>query len=277
MIGALLWGLAPAAAKGSLTACSPEFLSTFRLAISAVIFRLAAGGSARWFVADPWVWVAGIALGLDFTLYSQGLRHTPASEAGLLVNLEPVATILLAVWLLGERLTLHRVAGSLTTLLGVGLVSASSIASDAPPDDLRRLGALLVMASSLAWSVYAVAQRRTDLGPTIAHRLTAIFGVATLVTLPGLLAAPARELHADPVGWAFLLLVTFLCTSTVYLLYARAQQLLDVSVLAVLLCPIPVASLGFAALLLGEPVTLSLVLAAALVSAGVWIIAHEPT
>lgn len=277
MIGALLWGLAPAAAKGSLTACSPEFLSTFRLAISAVIFRLAAGGSARWFVADPWVWVAGIALGLDFTLYSQGLRHTPASEAGLLVNLEPVATILLAVWLLGERLTLHRVAGSLTTLLGVGLVSASSIASDAPPDDLRRLGALLVMASSLAWSVYAVAQRRTDLGPTIAHRLTAIFGVATLVTLPGLLAAPAREFHADPVGWAFLLLVTFLCTSTVYLLYARAQQLLDVSVLAVLLCPIPVASLGFAALLLGEPVTLSLVLAAALVSAGVWIIAHEPT
>jgi hypothetical protein len=43
-----------------------------------------------------------------------------------------------------------------------------------------------------------------------------------------------------------LLVLIVLCTVAVYLVYARSQQLVDVSVLAVVLCSIPVFAVAFA-------------------------------
>jgi drug/metabolite transporter (DMT)-like permease len=64
-------------------------------------------------------------------------------------------------------------------------------------------------------------------------------------------------------------------TGLVYWVYARAQDLLDVSVLAVLLCSIPVFAVLFAYVLLGEPLTGRLVLGGLVVIAGIVVIAAE--
>lgn len=276
VVGAALWGLAPVAAKRALEAVSPDLLSTIRLGASSVLFYICAGKGARCFVADRWVWMAGIALGLDFVMYSHGLGYTTAAAAGLLVTVEPVATILLAMWLLGERLNRYRLAGSLLTLTGVLIVNLDGVDLRRIGGDGRLFGNLLVMASALAWSVYAVAQRRTLLGATVFHRLAPIFLVATLATVPNLLRPGAWTIHHDPGGWWMLAVLTLFCTSAVYMVYARAQQLVEVSALAVLLSAIPVFSLIFAALLLDESITRMILLGAALVTCGVLVIALEP-
>lgn len=276
LLGSALWGLAPVATKDALRACSPDLVTTTRLAVSMVVFHACAGAGVRWLVSDRWIWIAGIALGLDFVMYSHGLQHTSASVAGLLVNVEPIATIGLAVWLLGERLTRHRRVGSLATLSGVLLVSADGVNFRDLGTDLRMLGNLLVAASALAWSVYAVAQRRTHIGTTLFHRLTPIFAVATLTSLPGLLLPGAFEVHPDPSGWLMLAILTLLCTGAVYLVYARAQQLMEVSALAILLSSIPVFTIGFATVILHEPLTPLVAIGCGLVTFGVVVIAREP-
>jgi drug/metabolite transporter (DMT)-like permease len=64
-------------------------------------------------------------------------------------------------------------------------------------------------------------------------------------------------------------------TTVVYWIYARAQELIDVSVLSMLLCTIPVFAVAFAYVLLREPVTLKLVEGGAVILAGILLIATE--
>ncbi len=72
-----------------------------------------------------------------------------------------------------------------------------------------------------------------------------------------------------------LLMLILLCTITVYALYARCQELVDVSALAVVLASIPIFAVGFAWLILGEPVSARLITGGGVVLAGVLIIASE--
>ncbi len=274
LLAAALWGLAPVAIKGALRGFSPEFIGCFRLAVAACIFRLLAGKGARWFVADPWVCVSGMALGIDFVLFNYGLQLTPANVAGLVVNAEVVSTIGLAVWLLGERLTPRHVLGAAVTLAGVMVVSSDGLTWQALKSGPAQ-GNRLVMAASVAWSLYAVAQRRSPYGTKLFERLTPVFSVAALTAAPGLLHRGAWDVAG---GWAptlMLVVLTLFCTALVYLVYARVQQLIDVSVLAILLCLIPVFAVVFAYVLLGEPLTAPLLLGGSLVMAGIAVIAVE--
>ena len=53
---------------------------------------------------------------------------------------------------------------------------------------------------------------------------------------------------------AMFIVLAIFGTGVVYWVYARAQQLIDVSMLAILLCTIPVFAVAFAYFLLREPV-----------------------
>lgn len=274
-LSAGLWGFGPVATKGALQGFAPEFISVFRLTLAALLFRVLAGEGAQWFVADIWVWVAGVALGADFILYNYGIQHTSANVAALVINVELVSTIGFAVWLLGERLSRRRVLGSAVTLSGVLLVGLNGVRlSDVLPGG-QTVGNMLVMAAGISWSLFAVAQRRARGGHRLFHRLTPIFSVAALTTLPLLLHRSAWMMTGGVRPTVMLVALAILCTGLVYLVYGRAQEFLDVSVLAILLCSIPVFAVVFAYVLLGEPVTQRLLLGGGVIVAGIAIIAAE--
>ena len=71
------------------------------------------------------------------------------------------------------------------------------------------------------------------------------------------------------------LVLTFFGTSIVYWIYARAQQLIDVSILAILLCTIPIFTVLFAYVLFGERLTPVLLAGGGIVTAGIALIATE--
>jgi O-acetylserine/cysteine efflux transporter len=275
LLAAALWGLAPVATKAALQGFSPELISCLRLALAALLFRMLAGESARWFVADVWVWVAGVGLGADFILYNYGMQRTSANVAGLVINVEMVSTIGFAVWLLGERLTVHRVVGSLVTLGGVLMVSFDQSSVAALTDSSRVVGNVLVMTAGVAWSLFAVAQRRAPSGNNLFRRLTPIFSVAALTTTPTLLHHGAGVITGGIMPTTMLVILIVFGTGLVYWVYARSQELIDVSVLAVLLCSIPVFTVLFSYALLGEPLTRRLAVGGAIVVAGIVVIALE--
>lgn len=271
---AALWGLAPVATKGALAGFSPELIGVLRLALAALLFWLLSPRGPL-FVWDPWLWLAGLALGVDFILYNYGLQRTSASISGLVINVEVVSTVGFAMWLLGERLTVRRVIGCLVTLGGVGIVTVDGLHLSAWFADARMVGNLMVMAAGVSWSLFAIAQRRADTATDLCGRLATTFAVAAATLVPTLLHADAWRVTGGLGPSINVVVLTLFCTGLVYFLYGRAQQLIDVSVLAILISSIPVFAVLFAALVLGEPLTERLVAGGGFVVAGILIIAAE--
>jgi len=275
LIAAALWGLTPVATKTALNGFSPELLTFARLFIAAVLFRILAGSGARWFIADRWIWLAGAGLGADFVLYNYGMERTAANVAGLVVNVELLSTISFAVAILGERLNARRIGGGLITLAGVVAVTVDGVSlSDITRSD-RFLGNVLVMLAGISWSLFAVAQRRTRFGRNLFERLTPIFSIAAMITSPVMLRRGAWVFTPAVAPVLMFIVLTVFGTGVVYWIYARAQDVLDVSVLSILLCAIPIFAVLFAYVLLHEPVTLSLVAGGSIIVAGIILIATE--
>ena len=255
LVAAGLWGLTPVATKAALEGFTPEFIGFVRLAVATVLFWLAAGRRTPWFLADPWIWLAGAGLGADFLLYNYGVEPTAANVAGLVVNIELISTIVLAVYILGERLSSRRMLGGGMTLAGVLIVTADGLRLSDLTGNSRTLGNVLVMLAGIAWSVFAVAQRRAQIGGTLFQRLTPIFSVATLVMLPAMLRREAWVVAGGVLPVVMFAILTIFGTNAVYWIYGRAQELIEVSVLSILLCAIPVFAVLFAYALLNERLT----------------------
>jgi drug/metabolite transporter (DMT)-like permease len=77
--------------------------------------------------------------------------------------------------------------------------------------------------------------------------------------------------------WPILMfsVLTVFGTGVVYWIYARAQELIDVSVLSILLCTIPIFTVAFSYAFLRESVTLQLVAGGAIILGGTVLIATE--
>ena len=269
---AACWGFGPVATKAALDGYSPEIIGVVRLGAAALCFRVLAGGGTRWLPDEPWLVLAGVALGIDFLLFNKGLQLSTAGRTGLLVNFGQVANIVLARAVLGEALTAHRLVGAALTLAGVATVA--TIGRDSSGEG-SIVGNVLIMLASVAWATYAVAQRRAARRANVSQLLSPIFVLATLVSALAMVSPGAWH---DPGGAGpTAMLVAAVAVSTVapYLLYSRGQELLDVVVLTIVLASTPVFALVLAWLLLGEPITERVVVGGIVILAGIVVVAIE--
>jgi drug/metabolite transporter (DMT)-like permease len=278
LLAAALWGLAPVATKGALAGYAPETINVVRLGVAAVVLHVVSGvGGNRtpWFPRDRWSWIGGVALAADFILYNYGVQRTEASISGLVINAEVVSTIVFAMWLLGERLNVRRVAGSLITLAGVAVATTANVSLGDLAAPEHRLGNIMVMLAGICWSLFAVTQRLAPKRSSLVQTLAPIFAVSTLTSAPLLLGRSAWRNTMGTEPTVMLLALIVLCTITVYLVYAMSQQMVDVSTLAIVLATIPIFAVGFAHLLLAEPLSSRIAASAAVILLGVLVIATE--
>ena len=170
---------------------------------------------------------------------------------------------------------MRRVVGSLLTLGGVVYVAAEGVSLQDLTAADKVIGNVLVMLAGIAWSLYAVAQRRAPRQPNTFRLMAPIFVVATLTTMPPMLLPSAWTVNAGVFPTVMLLAVTLLSTITVYVVYARCQELVDVSVLAIVIASIPLFAIAFAWLLLGESISSRVIAGGIAVFAGVLLIATD--
>ncbi|HET6311480.1 MAG TPA: EamA family transporter, partial [Candidatus Nitrosotalea sp.] len=74
---------------------------------------------------------------LAISLFMAGLPRVGAARAALLSTVEPVLTVLLAVVLLGDRLSVIQVMGGVLVLLAVVLVQATYLWRPGPSSGLK--------------------------------------------------------------------------------------------------------------------------------------------
>ena len=59
------------------------------------------------------------SLAIAYTLYAYILKFIPADEAGIFLYVDPIASILVAIPLLGEKLTISFILGSILVFFGI--------------------------------------------------------------------------------------------------------------------------------------------------------------
>jgi drug/metabolite transporter (DMT)-like permease len=209
---------------------------------------------------------------LDFA----GLRYISAGLGRLILYLYPTLVLLLSAVVLKQRIRRAHLASLALSYGGIALVFQHEAAMEGDMHSLA-LGTLLVFAGAVCYAVYLVA------GTSIVRRLGAIrltaFGslAATIFVLAHFFVAydPRRLVVADEVYWLTLVMAIF---STVLPLWLLAEGLkrIGANQVALIACIGPISTIALAHVFLGEPVTASQLIGAALVLAGVMIISLKP-
>jgi DME family drug/metabolite transporter len=127
LVAGLAYALYVLAAKASLGRSSPLPLAALTFTVAAVLltpalFWISTPGpqlAAGW----PWLlYLGGIGTAGAYAMYTVGLRHVPASVAGVTTLLEPLTATILGVALFGERLGAGGWLGALLLLIALGLL-----------------------------------------------------------------------------------------------------------------------------------------------------------
>jgi O-acetylserine/cysteine efflux transporter len=271
---AAIWGLNFVVIEVGLDDFPPLLLSALRYALASLPL-LIIGGTA----GVPWRWVlaVGVAIGVvKFSLLFIGMDvGMPAGLASLVLQIQAFFTLGFAAVLLRERPRAMQAAGLVLATAGLALVAGGLDGLATPA------GFALVMAAAAAWGLGNVAIKRAA-PPDPLRFMTWICVVPPLPLLALSLAfeGPGRVGDAlagvDLGGVAAVAYIAFAATTVGWGLWAYLLGAYSAGTVAPFSLLVPVFGLGFAALLLGEPLSIRTVVAAVLVVSGVLLTQRTP-
>jgi drug/metabolite transporter (DMT)-like permease len=273
----IIWGTTYIVTKIAIREVPPLTLAALRFLITALVllpFAIAAGGLKRLPRPLPIRDIVAMALTgfvLYYAFFNYALEYGSASQGALIQALLPVGVAIAAVIVLKEKLSKTRVSGIALAVLGVAIIVVAGKSDSASPNPL--LGAVLMLFSVVAWSIYTVQVKRlADVEPTVL--LTAIASVGTLIQIPLVAFELAR--HPQPLaismqGWASVVFLGAIASGLGLLVYNRALRLLDASLVGTYINLVPIVGVVSAVLLLGESLQGWQILGSVLALVGVWL------
>ena len=279
LLGAcFLWAISFVATKIALEVVPPLTVVSLRLLVASVFFLPLLIFTGRWRrIADgkTIVKLFGLSLfgaGLHYGFQTVGLQTTNASNASVYVATGPITILLLAVIFLGEKLNPRKIIGIVIAIVGVLVVMGLDTITDFKLDG-NLIGDVLVFASIVMWGCFTVFGKRiTDkLGALTVTATVTLIG-ATWMTPVGLLEMQRTGFTLagiTPTAWAAVIYLGAACNFLAVLLYFTALQKTESQKVGVYLYSIPPMTAVAAALALGEPITLGLVVGTILVIVGV--------
>ena len=238
----------------------------------AVLLRVRWPGRADW----PGVALLGLCFfGVFFVLYNLAVSYTTAARASLALSTLPLQTMVVGALLGIEPLTARKFSGVLIAMLGVFAALASGL-SDAPPGawrgELIMTGAVLCMAFYNVWSRPFI-QRSSALG-----FLTVGMGAgAAALLLVGLLTGRLAALGGFGANeWIAGVYLGAAGGALAFILWVLALERASPTRVANTMTVNPVAAALLATVLVGEPITLSLIAGLIAVFCGIWIATTVP-
>ena len=129
-----VWMMIPILVKVALHSFDPIVISATRLPVATVLLALlhrARGGRLGDLApCAGWHLLGGIGLGVNYQLYALGMSLTTAGAGTVMIQVQIVSLVLLARWILGERLSAVKLAAIACVIAGGGLLLAAPGAID---------------------------------------------------------------------------------------------------------------------------------------------------
>jgi drug/metabolite transporter (DMT)-like permease len=282
VVGLLTWVLAGGvfvAAKGAIDEMPPWTLCFWRLLIATAVllpFVRHQFGPMRDFVRAHGLSAFSIgALGWAFTqgLMFTGLEYTSAVTAGIVFATNPIMTLVLAHFVLHERMSTWQVIGSVVALAGIVVIAVKGSLVVLIGLDLNA-GDLIVMAAAAIFAVYTVLLRRQKYQLERMPLLVVLMTGAVIGALPFFIYELLAGEHANLAmkGYLALAYAAIPGGALMYLLYNWSVDILGASRAGGLLYTQMVFTAALAWLVLGEPIEAYHLAGAALIIVGVVLI-----
>ncbi|HEX2827459.1 MAG TPA: DMT family transporter [Burkholderiales bacterium] len=252
---------------GNSLLCRVALRDTAIDAASFTAIRMASGAAALWLIVR-WrdgvtgvrgTWLSALALfGYAATFSYAYLALTAAT--GALILFGSVQAGMIGYGLArGERFTPLQLAGFVLALAGLGGLLSPGLT--APPLS----AALLMMLAGLSWAVYSLRGRGAG-DPT---QVTAGNFMRTLPFAAALALVAAPALHVDAAGAAYAVASGAIASGMGYAIWYTALKGLRATTAATVQLSVPAIAAAGGVLLLGEALTLRLVLASAAILGGI--------
>lgn len=275
----LAFGSFPVVGKVALSAIPAVGLVGFRVGISTLIFVLIQAARRRFWLKErvDYIKLAGISfLAVTFNqlLFTTGLSLTKASNTSLISVMIPIFAITAGYILGTETLRPIKIIGILIACTGVVLLIDPRKASFS---SATTLGDLLVVANSLSYGVYVAISKNIVTRNGAFRSIMWIFLFASVFCVPlGVLSMRTVDIESvAPVIWLCVAYTAVIGTLIPYFLNAWALARVNPSTVAIFVYLQPIVGFLLAVIFLGESVSASFIVSAALVFAGLFLVIRK--
>jgi len=276
---ATVWGASFIATKVALHDVSPITVVWLRFAMGVVVLGIAVATRKEFAALDrnEWGYFALLGfLGITFHqwLQSNGLKTSEASTTAWIVATTPVFMALLGWLMLREKLGGIKILGIGLAFLGVLLVVSDGNLSAISVGRFGAPGDILILISSVNWSVFSVLSRR---GLKTHSASLMIFYVMLFgwVFTSILFAAGGNYVEIPKLtmnGWMGILFLGIFCSGLAYIAWYDALQVLSTAGTGVFLYIEPLVAMVVAFIILSEEITIPSLVGGGIILFGVWLV-----
>ena len=276
----LMWGNSFIAIKHIIEYVSPLELVTLRFVPVALTFILillpSRGGRVREMIREEGWRLAFLGL-TGAVLYNAflawGETRVPAGTASLIIALNPAFIYVLSLVLLDETFHWYRAVGLGVAFGGLLIIIRWGTGQLVTIGDARYV--FITMLAPTMWAVYTIFGKSviTRHPPLMVTGASMVF--AGLFSLIFVRPALLMRIPTLPLSfWGAVLFLALPCTVFAFLVWFSALEHMPASRVAVFIYLVPMFSVSFSHWILGEPITPALLLGAAVLIVGVWLVNH---
>ncbi len=207
---------------------------------------------------------------LAFALGNWGLAHSTASNAALLITVEPASLILLSPLLLGERLSRQEELGAALAILGAAVIVVNGIPGVTQALVPHWQGDLILILSGVAYAAYSLLARPVLLRhpALVVTAYSILWGAAAMLPLAALEWATSGPPAATPRALAGTLYLGVVMTALGYAVWNWCLERVETPRVAIFLNIQPLGGALLGVWWLGERLTAFTVVGGLLILAG---------
>ena len=289
---AVIWGVAGPVIKVTLEGIGPFSFLALRFLINAIViapffYLHLKKHPIKWNDLPRLSILTLLGTTTTLALIFLGLERTTALDATLIIATVPLFIVIggsliciKGVVCLRETVTRLEKIGLAIALTGVGITVLQPLLEQGLLTSENLVGNLLILASNITWAAFTIGSKEDFRrhSPFLITAFSFIFGFLTFIPLaflenPDLLVTVSRLPSAT---WAGVFYMSLLSSIIAYLTYAWGLSKIEASEAALFLYLEPLFAAPFAYLWLGEVITPTFLLGAAVIATGVILTEYRP-
>jgi drug/metabolite transporter (DMT)-like permease len=273
LLAVVFWGVSFIATKFTLEEMAPRQIIFYRLILASSFLFVFALYTKRDFritlTNHGYIFILAFIAVLHLWIQITGLKYTTASNTGWIIGTAPVFIALLGFIFYKESLTPIKIVGILIAFFGVLLLISKGDFSTI--SFISNKGDFLILASAFNWGIYSMVNKKISLNYPPVMTILFLFLMMAIIISPFIISDTTFDSikNLSVRGWISILFLGILCSGVAYVLWAQSLKEMESSKAGAFLYFEPFVTIAAAGLMLGERITLFMIVSGLIITGGV--------